>query len=173
MAKTIEAIGLDGKLRTYKGTTSKEINFALGHRGTVKLDHDVTYFIYSPLLFPPKTSLEGNGTTLKLARGLPVWGGRNASVRQKKAILMIKNSKAENVTIKNVIVDGSQADYYPTVRLGTSCYNMSTLIGCKNLRIENCTFKNGCNDAILLSGCTNVDIDRITVSQLLLPKLFA
>lgn len=78
---------------------------------------------------------------------------------------MIRGNSASNITIRNLIVDGSQSDYYPQVKLGTSCYNMATLIGCDGLIIENCTFKNGCNDALLFNKCKNVMIDNLTVDR--------
>jgi len=161
----ITALGVDGKRRTYAGKTSKEINWAIGHSGNINLEAGVTYSIFDSLQFPSDTILDGHGAILKLAKGLTVWGGRTASVSQKKAMLMIRGNDAENVTIRNVTIDGSQSDYYPSVRLGTSCYNMATMIGCDGLTIENCTFKNGCNDALLLSACKNVDIDKITVNR--------
>jgi polygalacturonase len=78
---------------------------------------------------------------------------------------MIAGNSASNVVLKNLTVDGSQSDYYPDVRLGTSLYNMATLIGCNGLTIEGCTFQNGCNDAVMLNNCYSVDIDRITVNK--------
>ncbi|BAW29895.1 hypothetical protein MTHERMMSTA1_13280 [Methanosarcina thermophila MST-A1] len=80
-------------------------------------------------------------------------------------MLMIAGNSANNVVLKNFTVDGSQSDYYPDVRLGTSLYNMATLIGCNGLTLEDCVFQNGCNDAILLNNCYGVDIDRITVNK--------
>lgn len=161
----MESVGSDGKTRTYKGTTSTEINQALGHSGVTKLDPEVTYTIKAPLLLKSHSVLDGNGATVKLAKGLPVWGGRNASISQKKAMLMIYGNSGSDITIKNMKVDGSQADYYPNVRLGTSCYNMATLIGGNGLSIENCSFFNGCNDAMLISSCYNVDIDKVNVNK--------
>lgn len=129
------------------------------------LDPEVTYSIKDSLLLPSNTTLDGNGSTIKLAKGLPVWGGRTASISKKKAMLMIKNNSASNIKIKNLTVDGSQSDYYPAVHLGTSCYNMATLIGGRGITFENCVFKNGTNDAILLNSCDNVKIDKITVNK--------
>lgn len=80
-------------------------------------------------------------------------------------MLMIKGNSAKNIKIKNIIVDGSQSDYYKNVTLGNSIFNMATLIGCTGLTIENCTFKNGCNDAILINKCSGVNIDTITVNK--------
>ena len=78
---------------------------------------------------------------------------------------MIKNNSGNNITVKNLTVDGSQSDFYPNVRLGTSCYNMGTFVGGNGLTFENCTFMNGCNDALLLSSCTNIKIDNIKVDK--------
>ena len=80
-------------------------------------------------------------------------------------MLMIKGSSATNVTISNIIVDGSQSDYYPHVTLGWSSYNMATLIGVNGLTIKNVTFKNGCNDAMLISKSSNIVIDSVTVNK--------
>ena len=78
---------------------------------------------------------------------------------------MIKGNSATNVGIRNIVVDGSQSDYYSSVKLGTSCYNMATLISCKGLTIKDVTFQNGCNDAMLLNKCSNVMIDTVTVNK--------
>lgn len=161
----ITAIGSDGKTRTYSGTTSTEINQALSHGGLVTLDPSTIYTIKDSLLLQRNTTLDGNGATIKLSKGLSTWGHRNAPISQEKALLMIKNNSASNVIIRNLTVDGSQADYYPHIRLGTSCFNMATLIGCTGLIIENCTFKNGCNDAIIINKCSNVKINKITVNK--------
>lgn len=161
----ITATGLDKKTRTYKGTTSTELNQAIGHQGNILLDSETTYKTTDSLTLPSNTTLDGNGSTLKLAKGLPIWGGRNASISQKKAMLMILNNSGNNITVKNLTVDGSQADYYPNVRLGTSCYNLATLIGGNGITFENCTFKNSCNDALLLSSCGNIKIDHIKVDK--------
>ena len=95
----------------------------------------------------------------------PIWGGRGSSISEEKAMLMIKGNSATNITIRNLTVDGSQSDYYPDITLGLSCYNMATLIGCNGLTIRNVTFKNGCNDAMLMSKCSNVMIDTVTVNK--------
>jgi hypothetical protein len=162
---TIKAIGLDGKLRIYKGTTSKEINQALYHGGIITLDSDALYIIDDPLLFTSDTVFDGNGATIKLAKDLPAWGYNGCPISEEKAMLMLSENTASNIAIRDLIVDGSQSDYYPDVRLGTSLYNMATLIGCSGLTIENCTFKNGCNDAILLHKCENIQIDNIIVNK--------
>ena len=87
-------------------------------------------YIGDSLRIGSNTILEGeSGVTIKLAKGLPVWGGRESSISDEKAMLMIKGNSATDVTIRNLTVDGSQSDYYPNVTLGTSCYNMATLIG--------------------------------------------
>ena len=91
--------------------------------------------------------------------------GAGSSIANEKAMLMIKGNSATDVTIRNLTVDGSQSDYYPNVKLGTSCYNMATLIGCNGLTIQNVTFKNGCNDAMLISKSSNVMIDTVTVNK--------
>lgn len=161
----INAIGSDGELRTYQGTTSKTINQALSRGGIIVLAPHTIYSIDESLLFQSNTVLEGNGATIKLAQGLPMWGYNGCPIKDEKAMLMILGNSASNVTIRNLIVDGSQSDYYPKVKLGTSCYNMATLIGCNGLIIENCTFKNGCNDAVLLNDCKNINIDNIIVNK--------
>ena len=162
---TVKAIGLDGKLRTYQGTTSRTINQALSYGGIITLDSATLYTIEEPLLFTSDTVFDGNGATIKLAEGLPVWGYNGCPISEEKAMLMLSEGTESNITIRDLIVDGSQSDYYPNVRLGTSLYNMATLIGCSGLVIENCTFKNGCNDAILLHKCENIQIDNIIVNK--------
>jgi polygalacturonase len=146
---------------------NQALDYAAKNPGTtVRLKGPFTYDIGESLMIGSNTILEGeSGVTIKLAKGLPVWGGRGSSIAGKKAMLMIRGSSATGVTIRNLTVDGSQSDYYPSVRLGTSCYNMATLIGCNGLTIKNATFKNGCNDAILLNKCSNVLIDGITVNK--------
>lgn len=161
----ITAKGSDGKVRTYKDSTSKEINFALSHGGTVDLEPNVTYTILDSLLFGSNTTLNGNGAILKLAKGLPVWGGRKVSIAQEKAMLMIRNSSASNVAINGVTVDGSQSDYYPHIRLGTSSYNMATIIGVNGITIKNCTFRNGCNDAMMFNKSKKILVDGVTVHK--------
>lgn len=163
----ISAINKDGKQRTYKydgKADNAEINLALSRAGTITLDPGVTYDIANSLLFPSDTTLDGQGATLKLAKGLPVWGGPHVSISQEKAMLMAVPS-CKNITLKNLIIDGSQSDYYPKIKLGTSCYNMATFIKVSGLTIENVTFKNGCNDAILISGSNYILIDKIRVDK--------
>ena len=133
---------------------------------TVHLKGPFTYVIGDSLRIGSNTILEGeSGATIKLAKGLPVWGGRGSSISAEKAMLMIRGSSATDVTIRNLNVDGSQSDYYSHITLGWSSYNMATLIGCNGLTIENVTFKNGCNDAMLMSKCSNVMIDTVTVNK--------
>jgi polygalacturonase len=133
---------------------------------TVHLKGPFTYDIGDSLRIGSNTILEGeSGATIKLAKGLPVWGGRGSSISAEKAMLMIRGSSATDVTIRNLNVDGSQSDYYPHITLGWSSYNMATLIGCNGLTIRNVTFKNGCNDAMLMSKCSNVMIDTVTVNK--------
>ena len=133
---------------------------------TVHLKGPFTYVIGDSLLIGSNTILEGeSGVTIKLAKGLKIWGGPKSRIANEKAMLMIKGNSATNVIIRELTVDGSQSDYYPKIRLGTSCYNMATLIGCKGLTIQEVTFKNGCNDAILLNKCSNILIDGITVNK--------
>jgi len=146
---------------------NQALAFAAKNPGTtVHLKGPFTYVISDTLLIGSNTILEGeSGVTIKLAKGLPVWGGRKVSIANEKAMLMIKGNSATNVKIRNLTVDGSQSDYYPKIRLGTSCYNMATLIGCNGLTIRNITFKNGCNDAMLISKCSNVTIDTVTVNK--------
>ena len=78
---------------------------------------------------------------------------------------MVRGNSASNITIKGFTVDGSQSDYYSGVRLGTSCYNMATFVAVNGLTIKNMTFKNGCNDAMLISKSSNVMIDTVTVNK--------
>jgi hypothetical protein len=133
---------------------------------TVHLKGPFTYEISDSLLIGSGTTLEGDSSvTIKLAPGLPVWGGRESSISEKKAMLMIKGNSANDVTIKGFTVDGSQSDYYSGVKLGTSCYNMATLIGVSGLIIKNVTFQNGTNDAMLISKSSNIMIDTVTVNK--------
>jgi len=146
---------------------NQALDYAANHPGTtVHLKGPFTYVIGDSLLIGSNTILEGDsGTTIKLASGLSVWGGRKVSIANEKAMLMIKGDSATDVTIRSLTVDGSQSDYYPSVKLGTSCYNMATLIGCNGLTIQNVTFKNGCNDAMLISKSSNVMINTVTVNK--------
>ncbi|MDQ1276632.1 MAG: Beta helix protein [Euryarchaeota archaeon] len=148
-----------------------EINRALGYAEenpgtTVYLKGPFTYVIDDTILIGSDTTLEGDSDVIiKLADGLSTWGGRYSSITEKKAMIMIKGNSASNITIKNITVDGSQSDYYPDIDLGTSCYNMATLIGCYGLTIRNVTFQNGCNDAMLISESSNIVIDTVTVNK--------
>ncbi len=146
---------------------NQALEFAAKNPGTtVRLKGPFTYDISDSLRIGSDTILEGDSDTkIKLAKGLPVWGGRESSIAQKKAMLMIRGNSASNVTIRNLIVDGSQSDYYPKVRLGTSCYNMATIVNCNGLTIQNVTFQNGCNDAMLISKSSNILIDSVTVNK--------
>ncbi|MPM36329.1 hypothetical protein SDC9_82924 [bioreactor metagenome] len=148
-----------------------EINQALEYAAenpgtTVYLKGSFTYVIDDTILIGNETTLEGDsGVTIKLADGLSVWGGSDSSITEKKAMIMITGNSASNITIGNMTVDGSQSDFYPDINLGTSCYNMATLIGCNGLIIRNVTFQNGCNDAILISDSSNIVIDSVTVNN--------
>ncbi|MGB9927871.1 MAG: right-handed parallel beta-helix repeat-containing protein [Methanosarcina sp.] len=148
-----------------------EINQALDYAAknpgtTVHLKGPFTYDIGDSLMLGSNTVLEGDSSvTIKLAKGLPAWGGRGASISEKKAMLMVKGNSASDVTIKGFTVDGSQSDYYSSVRLGTSLYNMATFVGVNGLTIENVKFQNGCNDAMLISKSSNVMIDTVTVNK--------
>ncbi len=146
---------------------NQALEFAARNPGTtVHLKGPFTYDITDSLRIGSDTILEGDsGTKIKLAKGLPVWGGRESSIAEKKAMLMVRGSSANDVTIRDITVDGSQSDYYSSVRLGTSCYNMATIINCNGLTIENVTFQNGCNDAMLISKSSNVLIDSVTVNK--------
>ena len=146
---------------------NQALEFAARNPGTtVHLKGPFTYDITDSLRIGSDTILEGDsGTKIKLAKGLPVWGGRESSIAEKKAMLMVRGSSANDVTIRDITVDGSQSDYYSGVRLGTSCYNMATIINCNGLTIENVTFQNGCNDAMLISKSSNVLIDSVTVNK--------
>jgi polygalacturonase len=146
---------------------NQALEYAANNPGTtVHLKGPFTYDIGDSLLIDSNTILEGeSGATIKLAKGLPIWGGRGSSISAEKAMLMIRGSSATDVTIRNLNVDGSQSDYYPHITLGWSSYNMATLIGCNGLTIRNVTFKNGCNDAMLMSKCSNVMIDTVTVNK--------
>jgi polygalacturonase len=146
---------------------NQALEYAAEHPGTtVLLKGPFTYDIGDSLLIGSDTTLKGDsGVTVKLAKGLPVWGGRESSITEKKAMIMIRGGSASNVAIKDITVDGSQSDYYPSVKLGTSCYNMATITNCNGLTIQNVTFQNGCNDAMLISSSSNVVIDTVTVNK--------
>ena len=146
---------------------NQALEFAAQNPGTtVHLKGPFTYDISDSLRIGSNTVLEGDsGTKIKLAKGLPVWGGRESSISEKKAMLMVRGSSASGVTIKGITVDGSQSDYYSGVRLGTSCYNMATIVNCNGLTIQDVTFQNGCNDAMLISQSSNVVIDSVTVNK--------
>lgn len=146
---------------------NQALEFAAQNPGTtVHLKGPFTYDISDSLRIGSKTVLEGDsGTKIKLAKGLPVWGGRESSISEKKAMLMVRGGSASGVTIRNIVVDGSQSDYYSGVRLGTSCYNMATIVNCNGLTIQDVTFQNGCNDAMLISKSSNVVIDSVTVNK--------
>jgi polygalacturonase len=148
-----------------------EINQALEYAAanpgtTVYLKGPFTYVIDDTILIGSNTVLAGDSTAIiKLASGLSIWGGSGSSISNEKAMLMIKGNSASNITIRNITVDGSQSDYYPDINLGTSCYNMATLIGCNGLTIQDVTFQNGCNDAMLISESSNIVIDSVTVNK--------
>ena len=146
---------------------NQALEYAANNPGTtVHLKGPFTYVIGDSLKIGSSTVLEGDSSvTVKLAPGLPVWGGRESSITEKKAMLMIKGNSATDVTIKGFTVDGSQSDYYSGVKLGTSCYNMATFIGVNGLTIKNVTFQNGCNDAMLISKSSKVTIDTVTVNK--------
>ena len=146
---------------------NQALEYAVAHSiPTVYLKGSFTYYISDSILLRSGITLTGDRTsTVKLASGLSVWGGRKSSISNEKAMFMIKGNSATNVGLSNIVVDGSQSDYYSSVKLGTSCYNMATLIGCKGLTIKGVTFQNGCNDAILLNKCSNVLIDTVTVNK--------
>jgi hypothetical protein len=145
---------------------NQALDYAANHPGTtVHLKGPFTYVIGESLLIGSNTVLQGDsGVTIKLAPGLPVWGGPGSDISGSKAMLMIRGNSAAGVTIRSLTVDGSQSDYYSGIRLGTSCYNMATLIGVNGLTIESCLFKNGCNDAVLISKSSNVLVDSVTVN---------
>ena len=42
---------------------------------------------------------------------------------------------------------------------------MATFVGVNGLTIKNVTFKNGCNDAVLISKSSNIVIDTVTVNK--------
>jgi hypothetical protein len=133
---------------------------------TVYLKGPFTYYISDSILLRSGVKLTGDSSvTVKLAKGLPVWGGRGSSISNEKAMFMIKGSSASNVGLSNIVVDGSQSDYYSHVTLGWSSYNMATLIGVNGLTIKNVAFKNGCNDAMLISKSSNIVIDSVTVNK--------
>lgn len=146
---------------------NQALEFAANNPGTtVHLKGPFTYDISDSLKIGSSTVLEGDSSvTIKLAKGLPLWGSRESSIAEKKAMIMIRGSSASDITIKGFTVDGSQSDYYPNVRLGTSSYNMATLIGVNGLTIENMTFQNGTNDAMLISKSSNIMIDTVTVNK--------
>ncbi|AKB26933.1 hypothetical protein MSSIT_0214 [Methanosarcina siciliae T4/M] len=146
---------------------NQALEYAAKNPGTtVHLKGPFTYVIGDSLLIGSKTILEGESDVkIKLASGLPVWGGHDSSIVNKKAMLMIRGSSANDITIKNLTVDGSQSDYYPKVKLGTSCYNMATIVNCNGLTVKDVTFQNGCNDAMLISNSSNILIDTVAVNK--------
>ncbi|KKG04177.1 hypothetical protein DU86_02190 [Methanosarcina mazei] len=146
---------------------NQALEFAAANPGTtVQLKGPFTYDIGDSLLIGSDTTLAGDsGVTIKLAKGLPLWGSRESSIAEKKAMIMIRGGSASNVKIENLTVDGSQSDYYSGIRLGTSSYNMATIINCNGLTIQGVTFQNGCNDALLISKSSNVMIDSVTVNK--------
>jgi polygalacturonase len=146
---------------------NQALDYAASHPGTtVHLEGPYTYFIGDTLRIGSNTILEGeSGVTIKLAPGLNKWGGPGSKPANEKAMLMIKNNSAKNVTIRNLTVDGSQKDYYPKVSLGAYYFNMATLIGVTGLTIQNVTFQNGCNDAMLITTSSNILIDTVTVNK--------
>lgn len=165
----ISAEGVDGIERTYQCDGKKDhvqINWALGHGGRVHLPGPFNYDIGDSLLPGSNTTLEGEeGAILKLAKSLPVWGGPKVPISREKAMIMVAGNSAKNITLRNFTVDGSQNDFYKKIKLGTSCYNMATLIGCSGLVIQGVTWQNGCNDAILFNKCSGVLIDNIDVNK--------
>jgi len=146
---------------------NQALEYAAANPGTtVQLKGPFTYDIGDSLLIGSDTTLAGDsGATIKLAKGLPLWGSRESSIAEKKAMLMVRGSSASNIIIEGLTVDGSQSDYYPNVRLGTSSYNMATIINVNGLTIRNVTFQNGCNDAMLISKSSNIMIDSVTVNK--------
>jgi hypothetical protein len=146
---------------------NKALDYAANNPGTtVHLKGQFTYYISDTLKISSDTVLEGDsGVKIKLAPGLSVWGGRSSKITDEKAMIMIKDNYATNIIIKNLIIDGSQSDYYSNIRLGTSCYNMATLIGCNKLTIHDVTFQNGCNDAVLINKCNDVRIDKVAINK--------
>lgn len=146
-----------------------QINQALAaaakNPGTVvQLKGPFKYMISDTILLGSDAILEGgSGVTLKLAKGLKSWGGPGISYVNVKAMFMIKNNSAKNVTIRNLTIDGSQSDYYPKITLGSTYYIMASLRGCDGLTIKNVTFQNGCSDAMLIVQCSSILIDNVTV----------
>jgi hypothetical protein len=133
---------------------------------TVYLKGPFTYYISDSILLRSGITLTGDSSvTVKLAKGVPVWGGKGSSLANEKAMFMIKGNSASNVGLSNIVVDGSHDDFYSHVTLGWSSYNMATLIGVNGLTIKNVTFKNGSNDAMLISKSSNVLIDSVTVNK--------
>jgi hypothetical protein len=146
---------------------NQALDYAAENPGTiVRLKGPFTYEIGDTLLLGSNTILEGeSGVTIKLAPGLPIWGGPGSKPADEKAMLMIRDNSASDVTIRNLTVDGSQSDYYPNVDLGAYNYNMATLIGVNGLTIQDVTFQNGCNDAMLITTSSNILIDTVTVNK--------
>jgi polygalacturonase len=144
---------------------NQALDYAAKNPGTVvHLKGPFTYYIGDTLRIGSNTILEGEqGVVIKLAKGLSKWGHPGCKIVDEKAMFMIKNNSAKNVTIRNITIDGSQSDYYSKVPLGSYYFNMATLVGCENLTIQNVRFQNGCNDAMLISKCNKVLIDKVTV----------
>jgi Right handed beta helix region len=146
---------------------NQALDYAANHGGAiVHLKGPHIYFISDSLRIGSGTILEGDyGVKIKLAQGLSIWGGGGCTYKSEKAMLMVRDNSASGITIRSLTVDGSQSDYYPKVKLGNSCFNMATLIGCNGLTIQDVTFMNGCNDAMLIALSSNVMINSVTVDR--------
>jgi hypothetical protein len=86
---------------------NQALDYAASHPGTtVHLEGPSTYFIGDTLRIGSSTILEGEpGVTLKLAPGIKKpWGGPGSKPSNEKAMLMIKNNSAKDVTIRNLTV---------------------------------------------------------------------
>ena len=163
---TTGSSGSSGKVVNVTNTNELVQALANNPGSTIHLKGPATYLINNSLLLSSNTTVEGEaGVVIKIAKGLPQWGYHKCGIAEQKAMFMIKGSSASNVTIRNLTVDGSQSDYYPNITLGWGIFNMATIINCKGLTITNVTWKNGCNDAMLLSHCSDVLVDKVTVNK--------
>ena len=85
---------------------NQALEYAANNPGTtVHLKGPFTYDIGDSLLIDSNTILEGeSGVTIKLAKGLKIWGGPKSRIANEKAMLMIKGNSASNVKIRNLIL---------------------------------------------------------------------
>ena len=166
---TLQVTKIDNPVVTFP---TKDVQKVINEKlkaGNVKLPAGLYYVSDSILMQTGRTiegTLDSKGnllTTLKLEKGLKSWGG--VDIISKKKAMFMNASGAKNITLKNLIVDGSQSDYYPSLHLGANWFNMSTFIGVDGLTVDNVTWKNGCNDAMLIAQGKNISVKNSTVNK--------